>query len=241
MGEAARASIRSLEAAGIPVALNNVASRAAQAGRVLRATRSATTTRIRSTSCTSTPTTWAGSPPARGKRYFTSRYTIGYWFWELSTFREEWVPFFGYVDEVWVASDFVRDALAAWSPRARSSGCRCRSCCRRSPARPRALRLPRHAAVFLYIFDVSSQTERKNPAGAIGAFRRAGFQRDEAVLVLKFTNAEYDRDAVRRLHGPRRGPQRRDARRLHGPRRAVGARSPRPIATSRRIAPRASA
>jgi glycosyltransferase involved in cell wall biosynthesis len=60
-------------------------------------------------------------------------------------------------------------------------------------------RIPERTTAFLYMFDVSSQTERKNPAGAIEAFRRAGFSRDEAVLVLKFTNAEYDRDAVRRL------------------------------------------
>ena len=40
----------------------------------------------------------------------------------------------------------------------------------------------------------------EEPGGAIEAFRRAGFDRDEAVLVLKFTNAEYGRDAVRSLH-----------------------------------------
>jgi glycosyltransferase involved in cell wall biosynthesis len=60
--------------------------------------------------------------------------------------------------------------------------------------------LPARGAVFLYIFDVSSQSERKNPRGAIEAFRRAGLAHDDAVLVLKFTNAEYDRDAVRELH-----------------------------------------
>jgi glycosyltransferase involved in cell wall biosynthesis len=54
--------------------------------------------------------------------------------------------------------------------------------------------------MFLYIFDVSSQTERKNPLAAIRAFRRAGLRHDEAVLVLKFTNPEYDRTGVRRLH-----------------------------------------
>ena len=41
--------------------------------------------------------------------------------------------------------------------------------------------------------------ERKNPAGAIRAFRQAGFTAADAVLVLKFTNAEYDRAAVARL------------------------------------------
>jgi glycosyltransferase involved in cell wall biosynthesis len=61
-------------------------------------------------------------------------------------------------------------------------------------------RIPERGTVFLYMFDVSSQAERKNPFGAIQAFRRAGFEPDQAVLVLKFTNAEYDRDAVRRLH-----------------------------------------
>jgi glycosyltransferase involved in cell wall biosynthesis len=47
---------------------------------------------------------------------------------------------------------------------------------------------------------VSSQTERKNPLGAIRAFRRAALPRGAAALVLKYTNAEYDRDAVRRFH-----------------------------------------
>jgi glycosyltransferase involved in cell wall biosynthesis len=55
-------------------------------------------------------------------------------------------------------------------------------------------------AIFLYMFDVSSQSERKNPRGAIEAFRRARFSHDDAALVLKFTNAEYDREAVRALH-----------------------------------------
>jgi glycosyltransferase involved in cell wall biosynthesis len=60
--------------------------------------------------------------------------------------------------------------------------------------------LPENATVFLLTFDVSSQTERKNPLGAIRAFRRAALPRGAATLVLKYTNAEYDRDAVRRFH-----------------------------------------
>jgi len=60
--------------------------------------------------------------------------------------------------------------------------------------------LPETSTLFLMIFDVSSQTERKNPLGAIRAFRRAALPRGTAALVLKFSNAEYDRDAVRRFH-----------------------------------------
>ncbi len=137
---------------------------------------------------------------SRGRRYFQDRYTIGFWFWELSTFRDEWLPFFGYVDEVWVATEFVRAAI---------QGCTTIPVVRMplpivlppAPALSRAhFGLPDRGAVFLYAFDVSSQTERKFPLAAIRAFRRAALAHDEGVLVLKFTNAEYDRDAVRRLH-----------------------------------------
>jgi glycosyltransferase involved in cell wall biosynthesis len=134
---------------------------------------------------------------AQGQSYFRNRYTIGYWFWELAAFRDEWIPFFDYVDEVWTASDFVREAFTGWSqvpivrmplpvvlPPIADLG--------------RAhFRLPDTGTIFLYIFDVSSQSERKNPVGAIRAFRRASFGRGQATLVLKFTNAEYDRAAVR--------------------------------------------
>jgi glycosyltransferase involved in cell wall biosynthesis len=199
MGEAARASIRSLEAAGIPVALNNVASRL----------------RKRDTSY-ATAFVEANPHPfnlvhlnadnmgwftdGRGRQYFGNRYTIGYWFWELSTFRDEWVRFFDYVDEVWAASDFVRDSLAAWSP-VPVVRIPLPVVLPPVPSLGRAhFGLPARGAVFLYVFDVSSQTERKNPSGAIEAFRRARFDRDDAVLVLKFTNAEYGREAVRGRH-----------------------------------------
>jgi glycosyltransferase involved in cell wall biosynthesis len=136
----------------------------------------------------------------RGRRYFADRYTIGYWFWELSTFRDEWVPFAGYVDEVWVATAFVQQAVAA----------KCAIPVRRMripvvlpqlPPRGRAhFGIPEGPTAFVYVFDVSSQTERKNPLAAIRAFRKAALPRDQAVLVLKLGNPEYDRAGVRRLH-----------------------------------------
>ena len=52
----------------------------------------------------------------QGRAYFRHRYTIGYWFWELAELRDDWVPFFEFVDEVWAASEFLRQAYAARSP-----------------------------------------------------------------------------------------------------------------------------
>ncbi len=114
MGEAARTSIRALQAAGIPVALNNVE------GPVRAGDRSFTDfTRdnphpINLIHLNADNMAWFASD--RGRAYFTNRYTIGFWFWELGAFRRDWQSAFGYVHEVWVASRFVQHALASVSP-----------------------------------------------------------------------------------------------------------------------------
>jgi glycosyltransferase involved in cell wall biosynthesis len=198
MGEAARLSVRSLVAAGIPVALNNVPSKL----RMLD----------------STHTSFAETNPhpfnlvhlnadnmewfaeGRGDKYFRDKYTVGYWFWELAEFRRDWLRAFEFVDEVWVASEFGRAALAGRSPVPVIV-----MPLPVVPPPPSSYRrphfnLPEDAFVFLFTFDVSSQMERKNPWGAMAAFRAAFGARRDVVLVLKFTNAEYDPSAVRRLY-----------------------------------------
>ena len=199
MGEAARASVRSLDAAGIPVALNNVPG-------LLRAGDPSFQDRF----VLSHPHPFnlvhlnADNMPAfaarRGRRYFKDRYTIGYWFWELDTLPPDWISFSGYVDEVWTATSFGRDTVRA--------SCRVPACRMplpvMLPAPPPLGRahfgIPDRSLLFLYMFDVSSQLERKNPIAAIRAFRQAQLPRDAATLVLKFTNAGYDSAGVRRLH-----------------------------------------
>jgi len=204
MGEAARASIRSLEAAGIPVALNNVPSRLRKRDvSYSSAFGEANPHPFNLVHLNADNMGWFAE--GRGREYFQNRYTIGYWFWELAAFREEWVRFFGQVDEVWTASDFVRESFAAWSP-VPVVRIPLPVVLPPVPVLGRAhFGLPPRGTVFLYVFDVSSQTERKNPRGAIEAFRRARFDHDQAVLVLKFTNAEYGRDAVRSLHEQAQG------------------------------------
>ena len=53
---------------------------------------------------------------ALGPRFFDSRAQLGLWFWEVSDFPERWLPSFDHVDEVWVASEHVADALATALP-----------------------------------------------------------------------------------------------------------------------------
>ena len=115
MGEAARGSIRSIEAAGIPVALNNVDSRLRKADRSYAAAFVADNPHpFNLVHLNADNMGWFAS--GQGRNYFRHRYTIGYWFWELAEFRDEWIPFFGFVDEVWAASEFMRQSFAARSP-----------------------------------------------------------------------------------------------------------------------------
>jgi len=43
----------------------------------------------------------------------TNRYNIGVWYWELPEFPDEWCDAFDLIDEVWVASEFVRKSIQA--------------------------------------------------------------------------------------------------------------------------------
>jgi glycosyltransferase involved in cell wall biosynthesis len=133
-----------------------------------------------------------------GPEFFDQRYSIGVWFWELARFPPQYHAAFDYVDEVWVASDFVRGAIAA------------------ATAKPvHVLPLPLGEAppvtfsrdelplpegfVFLFIFDFLSVFERKNPLAVVEAFKLA-FQPDEgAVLVIKSINGARATRSLRRL------------------------------------------
>jgi glycosyltransferase involved in cell wall biosynthesis len=118
---------------------------------------------------------------------------IGYWFWELEQIPRAMRDAIRFVDEVWAGSRFVADAFSAVT---------------RKPVRyvpipvPQPVRSCRGRAefapladvgdrfVFLVVFDHLSVTERKNPAGAIRAFRQAFPTGDGPVLVVKSMNAD---------------------------------------------------
>ena len=135
-----------------------------------------------------------------GDAVFAGRYNIGCWFWELEKFPEQWHGAIDIVDEIWVTSPFVRDAIAA---------------CTHKPVHivPVALsaNLPEHYSrsefglaegVFLclFSFDFNSFVVRKNAEGAIAAFRRAFADgRRDVRLVIKTTNGERFPEALRRL------------------------------------------
>lgn len=116
------------------------------------------------------------------------RYRIGYWAWELAEFPVQWAEAFDYLDEVWVPSRFVQEAVSAKTNK---------------PVlvvphpvfdRPDSgegrleLGLPENRFLFLCSLDLNSFASRKNPFAAYEAFSRAFPNRDDPdapFLVMK--------------------------------------------------------
>ncbi len=127
------------------------------------------------------------------------RISVGVWFWETDLFPEYLRPALKYVDEVWVASEFVAEAIRAVTttpvrtfplPVERPP---------ESAVTRGALDLPEDRFVFSFVFDFYSTMARKNPDGLVSAFTRAFRPDDGAFLVVKSMNGDRFSDDLRRL------------------------------------------
>ena len=154
------------------------------------------------------PDSLASFAQRAGDDFFSSRYTIGVWFWETAVLPPAFGWAFDLVDEVWCASDFVVDAVAAgaherapvWKfPLAIVAPAV-------DPAIDRKrFGLPADRFMFVVSFDYLSVVERKNPLGAIAAFRRAFATGDGAILVVKSINGHLRADDHARVRYAARG------------------------------------
>ncbi len=130
---------------------------------------------------------------------------IGFWFWETEQLPGAYQSSTDLLDEVWVASDYVAEAI-------RTTFSKPVHICP-IPLRPpdpvpacRAdLGLP-EGFVFLFMFDFLSNIHRKNPIGLVEAFCRAFRPGEGPTLVLKSINGQLSRgpfEAVRAAAGGR--------------------------------------
>jgi glycosyltransferase involved in cell wall biosynthesis len=133
---------------------------------------------------------------ARGEAYFGERPTVGVWAWETDVVPEAMGAAAGLLREVWVYSDWVAQNLQP------------------ATARPVVAMPPPVPApdtdgrlgvdlpdgfIFLFVFDLFSTLQRKNPLGLITAFRRAFDQGEGPALVLKTVNGANRQDLLRQL------------------------------------------
>ena len=125
-----------------------------------------------------------------GRDFFAGRYTIGFWAWEVSAFPRRFLSAMAHLDEVWVGSRHVRDAIAPLAtvpviaipqpvslPAPKGDG-------------PR-FELP-GSFNFLFAFDYLSVFERKNAVAAVQAFTKAFPAGSGAALTVKCLNTDFD-------------------------------------------------
>jgi len=127
-----------------------------------------------------------------GREFFTDRYVIGQWFWELEEAPHWFGPAFGLVNELWAPTRFIETMLRksvpphvtvkyvplpVVKPQVDSS-----------ISRARFGLDDRY--MFLFAFDFMSVMKRKNPLGLIDAFTRAFTEGEGPMLVIKAINGD---------------------------------------------------
>ncbi|MBC8041337.1 MAG: glycosyltransferase family 4 protein [Opitutaceae bacterium] len=127
-----------------------------------------------------------------GPDFRAGKYNIGYWAWELPEFPQAWERSSDFFDEIWCPSDFVREAVSMAVPVPVLTMPHAIAFARPEETTA-ALRarfgLPADRFLFLFLYDLNSYSERKNPQGVVEAFRRSGLAQHGAALVIKTHNA----------------------------------------------------
>jgi glycosyltransferase involved in cell wall biosynthesis len=204
IGAAGRAIIAALEAAGIPmntVTFDRTANRLTHAfdDRVSDAGRPDI-----NIMCINPDQIGAFAEQA-GPEFSHGRYNIGVWFWEVEDFPAWSHRAFNYVDEIWVASEFMRETFLKVSPK---PVFKFRLPVMVPPVDHSLTRAQFNLGedfTFLFGFDFLSVLERKNPVGLIEAFTTAFKPGEGLRLVIKTINGDKRLPEMEKLKYAARG------------------------------------
>lgn len=199
VAEASRGGIRALQEAGVPLSLVDVSDSAP-----LEALDNSMATAIANVAPYNTNVLFVNADQTSHVQSslpdidWKESYNIGFWHWELEEFPDHWRPAFDLVDGIWVASRFVQDAISA---KANCPVVNIGLPVNALPIDPRRERfgIPPGRFMFLASCDLHSYLARKNPLGAIQAFRAAFGDRTDVELVLKISNPQADPSALEML------------------------------------------
>ena len=123
-------------------------------------------------------------PLLRGRR------VIGQWAWELPVVPADWRDGVTFVHDLWGPSSFTAAALEPLLPGRVRAVVHPLAVAPPVPSRldRASFGLPANAVVVLVSFNLASSLVRKNPLGAIAAFRAAFGDRPDRLLLLKIGN-----------------------------------------------------
>ena len=136
-----------------------------------------------------------------GKDFWKNKYNIGFWLWELEEFPKEHMLAMNFVDEIWTPSEFTSNCFRNVTDKPVYTIPYHVTAETKSQYDRAYFGLPEDKFLYLIMFDLNSTMLRKNPAGAIEAFKKAFSPDDQSVgLVVKVNNpTEECMDTLRQL------------------------------------------
>ena len=122
-----------------------------------------------------------------------NRYRIGMWYWEFAEVPAQWKKIARKLNELWAPTRFIADALkesidlpvVPMLPGVELG--------RIAPVQRRRFGIPDDKVFFLFMYDMNSAQERKNPLGVIRAFREAFRADDRVHLAIKVSRGRNNR------------------------------------------------
>ena len=126
-------------------------------------------------------------------------YTIGFWHWEQPELPIHLHSAFAHVDEVWVPSTFVHDAVAPVSPVPVFKVPHALQFAPTPGVQRSQFGLPEGRLLVLVMYDFHSYQYRKNPQAAIAAYRLAAQSHPQLTLVIKTINSPHHPEAFAQL------------------------------------------
>ena len=122
---------------------------------------------------------------------WNGHYNIAFWLWELEEFPKEWVKYCSLFDEIWTPSAFAGYGIKQKT----DVPVRTMPYVVTAPVEERYIRenfgLPEDKFLYLVMYDTNSTDGRKNPQGAINAYKRAfPIEKSDHGLVIKINNMQ---------------------------------------------------
>lgn len=195
VGESARLCLQSCEAVGLPSHAVDVEAAHGLAKQALNRAS------IYHVNADAIPAVYNAIP----QLFEASSYNIGVWHWELPELPDAWINSAAPLDEIWAPSAFVQSAISrkvtipvVHMPH----GIELTAI---EPCSPEELGVPHGRFTFLFMFDLASVVERKNPLAAVEAFRRAFPAGAPVALLIKAGHAERHRHEYAALEERLRG------------------------------------
>ena len=199
VGEAARSLARACRAVGVPYSVVDVGYQTSNLQRDTQALAGASAQRFPIDLVYVNADQTVATVAHLAERKLCSDYKIGFWHWEQPRLPEAHLGAFALLDEVWVPSNFVRDAVAAVSPLPVVVIPHALQFAPTPGIARSAFGLPDNKLLALVMYDFHSYQARKNPQAAIAAFRLAAAGRSDCALVVKTINGGHHREAEAEL------------------------------------------